>query len=490
MENEGIEKDGKQQSLISDMKEFVESMYIIKVPSYGNSFFYSLGFLLLVIFGVLALTGIIMVFMGPYWWDFSPYGVFIRSIHMWAAQAFLLILALHLLTVFSTSAYRQKKLIWVIGSFMFLLVVLQAAFGLGIRGDFISQWNDLSAADLWNGSGLGYWINPINFGALYGWHIAIVPILLIVLMGTHYMMVKKKGISKPYRSDIPYTMVYADHRKMYIRGIATVALILIFAFIFRAPYVSPVTIQNVSAAYPSIMATTLLSEFNYSSGTATYLDTIDPYANNTRQIYVTVPYEKYLELHPGSVNEETSFLSENSALQQSSIASAFAYFSGNGTINVTDNASNPLIPMISSLVLLGRSGLYDSAINTEPGSYLDTTYQLRFLSDTGLMDTYATKYGLQYQQWGMVKGTSGLWPPGVWMAAPYNFLEMTLINNDPNQDRDGVILSVMAFVLFILFPFIPFANRIPDKLGMYKLFWNKFTIPEYRKMKGEKEEQR
>ncbi len=479
-----MKESGKRDgSLISDFRDFVRSMYILKVPSYGNSFFYSLGFLLLTVFALLALTGIVMVLFGPFWWDLNPIGVFIRSIHFWAAEAFLLLLSLHLLTVFSTSAFRTKKLVWIIGSFMFLLVMLQFAFGIGIRGDFVSQWNDLSGADLWNGAGLGYWINPINFGALYGWHIAIVPITLLVLMGTHYMMVKKKGISKPYRKDIPYTMVEADHRKMYIRGIVVVLVIFLFAFLFRASYVSPITIASVAKSNYSAMAATLLSEFNASSGTATYLDTIDPYAISTRQVFVTTPYSEYLKTNPNIVNEEAVFYSEPNSVQERNIELAFGYFRNGGALNVSQNNEDPLIPLMSSLVYMARSGLYDSALNGEIGSYLDTTYQLRFLSDTGVMDQYATAYGLQYSQWGVIKGTDGWWPPGLWLAAPYNYLEMTLINADPNQDRDGFLISLSTFIVLILFPFIPFINTLPDRLKLYKLFWNRFTIPEMRRKK-------
>lgn len=478
-----MKESGRKGSLVSDFREFIKSMYIVRVPSYGNSFFYSLGFLLLTVFVLLAITGIIMVFFGPFWWDLNTIGVFIRSIHFWAAEAFLLLLSLHLLTVFSTSAFRTKKLIWIIGAFMFLLVMLQFAFGIGIRGDFISQWNDLSAADLWNGAGLGYWVNPINFGALYGWHIAIVPITLLVLMGTHYLMVKKKGISKPYRNDIPYTMVEVDHRKMYIRGIVVILVIFLFAFLFRASYVAPITIASVAKSNYSTMAETLLSEFNASSGTAKYLDTIDPYAISTRQVFVTIPYSEYLKANPNVVNEEAVFYSESNSIREKNIGLTFRYFEDGGALNVSQNNEDPLIPLMSSLVYMARSGLYDSALNGEMGSYLDTTYQLRFLSDTGVMDQYATEYVLQYSQWGVIKGTDGWWPPGLWLAAPYNYLEMTLINSDPNQDRDGFLISLSTFIVLILFPFIPFINTLPDRLKLYKLFWNRFTIPEMRRKK-------
>jgi hypothetical protein len=471
-----------RSGISADIKEFVKSVYIIKAPSYGNSFFYSLGFLLLTCFAVLVVTGIIMVFFGPFWWDTNPAGVFIRSIHLWAAQAMTVILVLHLLTIVSTSAYRKKKLIWMLGAVMFFLVLLQVAFGVVVRGDFVSQWNALSAADLWNGMYLGYWINPINWGAVYGWHIAIVPIVLLVLMGTHYLMVRSKGISKPYRNDIPYRMVEIDHRKMYMRAIMLVALILAFAFLFRAQYVAPMTIQRATVMNSSAVAVTLLNEFNYSSGTATYMDSIDPYHYSTRQVYVTVPYDKYLQITNGT-NYEAQFLEEPRSVQTIQLADAFSYFSANSTYNTTANATNPLIPMVSSLLKMARSGTYDSVINGDAGSYLDTTYQLRFLSDTGEMYALAAKDKLLPQDWGIVKGGTSWWPPGVWLGGAYNWLEVYVLGNDPNQDRDGGFIAEIALILFIAFPFIPYANELPDKLKMYKIVWNRFTIPELRRKK-------
>jgi len=467
----------------AEVNGVLESLYIRKVPSYGNSFFYSLGFLLLTTFIVLVITGIVMVLFGPIWWDTNTLGIFIRSIHMWAAQAFAIFLILHLFTVFSTSAFRsnKKKLVWVLGALMFSIVIFQEVFGLGVRGDFLTQWNTLSAADFWNGLGLGYWINPLNWGAVFGWHAVIVPLLLVFIMSLHYSLVRKHGISKPYRNDIPYRMVETDHRKMYMRGIATVAIILVFAFFFRAPFVTTVTIHGTAQAYPDLIAATLVQEFNYSSGTATYFDTIDPYNFSTRQVYVTIPYSKYLAVNSGP-NAESMFYGENNSMQKENIGAAYLYFSGNGTLNTTLNPSNPLVSMISALTTMAQSGLYGGVLTSEESSSLNETYRLRFLADTGIMRSTALQLGLRLSQYGMLKDNSGWWPPGEWWNLPYNILDNTLLKNDPNADLDGGVIAALFFLLLIAFPFIPFVNEIPDRLGLYKLFWNRFTIPDYDKL--------
>ncbi len=474
------EKDRSSQpreSLISEFRRLVQSMYIREVPSYGNTVFYSLGFLLLITLVVLVVTGIVMVIFGPFWWDATAAGVFVRSVHYWAAEAFFVLLIWHLFVVFSTSAYRSKKLVWILGSVILLLAMLEAAFGLGLRGDFVSQWNSLSGADLWNGLGLGYWVNPLNYGALYGWHIALIPILLFGLIFAHYWLVKLKGISKPYRSDIPYTMVEADHRKLYMRGGMVVAAILVFALLFRAPYLAPMTIQRVAETNSSVLAMTLVQELNHSSGTATYLDTIDPYGFDTANVFVNVPYDSYITLSR-TANEEARFYSEGRRLQSSDISAAYSYFNGGGGINTSASQRNPVIAMVSALILMARSGAYDSVLLDEQGSQFDQTYQLRLLSDTGLMDARATATGLQVDQYGMVKAGEGIWPIGTWWVAPYNLLEIAFPNGTDLQDSSA---ALAAFIVFLMLPYIPYLNELPDRLKLYKLIWNRFTIPEMRK---------
>ena len=134
--------------------------------------------------------------------------------------------------------------------------------------------------------------------------------------------------------------------------------------------------------------------------------------------------------------------------------------------------------MVSSLVIMARSGTYGSVLNSEQSSRFDQTYSLRLLSDTGLMDKQATIDNLQVDQFGMVRISTSFWPPGTWWVAPYNILEIVFPNGTDLQDGS---IALVAFIIFLLFPFIPYINKIPDKLGLYKIFWNRFTIPEMRK---------
>jgi hypothetical protein len=39
----------------------------------------------------------------------------------------------------------------------------------------------------------------------------------------------------------------------------------------------------------------------------------------------------------------------------------------------------------------------------------------------------------------------------------------------------------VVFALLVFLPYIPGLRDIPDKLKLYKIFWNRFTIPEMKK---------
>jgi hypothetical protein len=60
--------------------------------------------------------------------------------------------------------------------------------------------------------------------------------------------------------------------------------------------------------------------------------------------------------------------------------------------------------------------------------------------------------------------------PGAWWLAPIGLLDHTLLSNDDNQDRDGALMLGIFILLMAAFPFIPGLNKVPELLGLYKLF--------------------
>ncbi len=461
--------ENKRGFFRSARKFLHDNIYINKVPSYGNTIFYSFGFILMTCFLLLAVTGVLMVFFSKPWWLTSLFGIYVRSVHMWAAQAFMLFLVLHLFVTFSTSAFRKKKLPWVIGSIMLFLIAIQTELGYTLRGDFSSQWRALQGADFWNGIHLGSFFNMLDYKQVFGVHILLIPLLLLLLVGLHYGIVRHRGISKPYRKDIKFKMVEANHKTLYLRASIVVAAILVLAFFIQSPFLPAVTAQQVSQQQPSVFAQTLIAEFNHTSDTATYLDSIDPYRFDTREVYVVQPYASYLSVNPGK-NELTALDSESSAVQMKTLNEADNYFANNGSPDVSN--SNPLVSVASSLTIMAQSGLYDSQLKNDLQGD-NPTYIYRFLSDTGYLDEKAGNLGLSLENYGMIKDEkgAGILPPNSWWMAPYNLLDNTLLKNDPNADSDGGMILGLVILLLATLPWLPYVNRIPDKLRFYKIFW-------------------
>jgi ubiquinol-cytochrome c reductase cytochrome b subunit len=472
-------------SILADFRSIASFFYIKKVPSYGNSFFFTIGVYLLALFGLLAITGVIMMVFGVQWGYTSGIGNFVRSVHLWAAEAFVTLIFLHLLVNFSTSMFRRRRLVWILGSAMLFLVLLEFAFGIALPNDFVAQVNARSGADLWNGMGLGFWINPLNRNAVLGWHIAVVPLLLVILMFTHYILVKKKGISTPYRKDIPYSMVAANHKAMYRRTGYIFAIILLFALLLPAPYSPPMTMQSWAKSSPNTFALTLLSEFNYSSGTATYLDTINPYRFSTREVYVTVPYDEYINA-THQTNQLQAFLLEAPAEQSAGIAEAFEYFGDGTQSQLAQNQTGPLISVMKTLTGMAQSGIYGPVLRSESSSSSNRTYSLLLLSDSEAFDNETTENGLQVSQLGMLSiGNGALWQQYMmyWLL-PYNIMEIATSGIPWWNDLQNGTVALIAFVLLMFLPYIPYLRDIPDRFKLYKLFWNSSTVPELRSRKG------
>lgn len=441
---------------------------IHEVPAYANKFVYSLGFLSMTCFVILIATGVVMVAYGPDWWLTSGVGRYFRSVHLWATQAFVLFIILHLIIVFFTSGFKKpRRLTWVIGALMFVFVLAEAEFGYVLRGDFSSQWRGLQGADLYNGTGIGGWLNNINYQQIYGIHVVAVPVIILGLLFLHYLRIRFLGIAKPHKANIHVPTVKANHTVLFARGGVLVGLILLLSVIFPSPFLKPNTIKDVAGADPKLAAQTFMKEFDHSSDTATYLDNIDPYTYDTRAIYIEQPYNQ-LSMLLHSSNQLQKYNAEPAATQAAQLKQAQQYFDS----QYPDQAAgNPLELTIAQLVKLAAAGLYQPALNSASPSGDQTTYGLRFLADTGVLDDRAQALGITTDQYGMLREEKGHIPPGAWWLAPIGLLNHTVLAHDDNGDRDGAIILGLFLLLLTAFPYIPGLNRLPEWTRVYKLIW-------------------
>src|SRR5215467_10384379 len=190
------------------------------VPVHRYTVFYYLGGMTLFFFLVQVCTGILlMLYYRPsageafesieFLMTTVPFGWLIRSIHSWSANLMVFFAFLHLASVFFMKAYRPpRELTWITGALVFFLVL-----GFGFSG-YLLPWNQLAFFATKVGTDIagvvpivGPWIlrflrggDRVTGGTLsrfYGWHVAILPAITVVLIALHLLFVQLKGMSVP-----------------------------------------------------------------------------------------------------------------------------------------------------------------------------------------------------------------------------------------------------------------------------------------------------
>jgi ubiquinol-cytochrome c reductase cytochrome b subunit len=129
-------------------------------------------------------------------------GLLIRQTHHWAADIFIAAMAIHLMRVFFTGAFRKpRELIWLIGLLLLFTSLLEGYLGYSLVDDL------LSGMGLAIGYGVGLSLPVIGgpmtlaiFGApfpgkpefwsrMFITHVLLIPVLLAVLIGLHLTLV-------------------------------------------------------------------------------------------------------------------------------------------------------------------------------------------------------------------------------------------------------------------------------------------------------------
>jgi quinol-cytochrome oxidoreductase complex cytochrome b subunit len=177
---------------------------------------FGLGGMCVVLFLLLAGTGILLVFVyqptpeaayeSILWLQESTlFGSFVRGVHHWSANLLILLAVLHMLRVFFTGAFHPpRQFNWVLG-----LGLLAGVVAANFTG-YLLPWNQLSYWAITISTGmLGYvplfgdWLRHTVRGGgdlgqptltlFYALHTTVVPIGILALMGFHFWRVRKAG---------------------------------------------------------------------------------------------------------------------------------------------------------------------------------------------------------------------------------------------------------------------------------------------------------
>jgi len=168
-------------------------------PAYVASWIYVFGMVTIMAMVVVIITGCILALKGPQWWHVSTIGHFVNSCHLWSVELFFFAMVIHLWGKFFMAAWRGKRaMTWILGVVTFLASIVTAFTGYLSQTNFDSQWISTQAKDGINATGGGAFFNVLNFGQMLMWHIALLPIALVVLTALHVLLVRRRGVVPPF----------------------------------------------------------------------------------------------------------------------------------------------------------------------------------------------------------------------------------------------------------------------------------------------------
>jgi len=183
------------------------------------------------------------------------FGKFIRSIHHWSANFLILVAFLHFLRVFFTGAFHPpRRLNWLIGLGLFVLILLANLSGYLLPWDQLAFWAvTICTAALayipWIGGWLqaslgdGAEIDANTLHIFYSLHTALVPLLIVVCMAFHFWRVRKAGGLVIPKSPGEQLSAKQDRvatiPNLLLREAVVAALLLAFVFSLSALFAAP-----------------------------------------------------------------------------------------------------------------------------------------------------------------------------------------------------------------------------------------------------------
>jgi cytochrome b6 len=189
------------------------------VPPHVN-IFYCLGGITLTCFIVQVATGFAMTFYYrptvteafasvQYIMTEVNFGWLIRSVHRWSASMMVLNMILHVCRVYLTGGFKKpRELTWVTGVALASVTVSFGVTGYSLPWDQVGYWackivtGVPDAIPIVGSLVVGLLRGGVSVGQstltrFYSAHTFVLPVVAAVLMLTHFVMIRKQGISGP-----------------------------------------------------------------------------------------------------------------------------------------------------------------------------------------------------------------------------------------------------------------------------------------------------
>ncbi len=141
------------------------------------------------------------------------FGALMRAMHRWAAHLMVVTVFLHLCRVFYTGGYKHpREFNWVIGVALWVVTLLLSFTGYLLPWDQLAYWAVTVSTNIVGSFPLiGEKLRVILLGAaeagpealirFYTLHIAVLPVVMVILIGVHFWRIRKDGgLSSPSES--------------------------------------------------------------------------------------------------------------------------------------------------------------------------------------------------------------------------------------------------------------------------------------------------
>ncbi len=487
-------------------------------PAYVASWIYTFGVASLAALGIVIASGFALALGGSDWWHTNPVGHFFNSLHLWSVELFMAFLVIHLWGKFWMAAWRGRRtMTWITGVVAFLASIVTAFTGYLSQQNFDSQWISTSAKDAFNASGVGAFFNPMDFGQMFMWHIVLMPLALIAIIGAHILLVRARGVSHPLPQSRPAdraarraaartdaapwrgpTRRYDIVKEATVATLIVGALTMILAGLLSSPDIPAVTVQSWAQHDQLGFVNTAAAELDGSSETAAYGP---PYNNGTASVqqlgpiswqklsgitqhinagstFVLAPLSSLARTTPRLAAALSAYQSAPAATQLK-WASAYDKATEGTTTRLPFNggdlslpAAGPVPVMMSYELAMAKSGALDTDLLAQRQFYgTDYTKPLLFLEDGAYFGDLAAAQHLQGSQWGVMNET-GNYPgqPWLWLFQMWYHMQPGWGNSD-NIDLIAIFMTGLATLLLLFVPFIPGLRDIPRWIPVHRLVW-------------------
>lgn len=256
-----------------------------RVPAHANTFWHTLGGVTFVGLLALTVTGIWLAqYYSPmpenaresvlYIQNVAPLGDIVRGVHVWAAYLVVIAAALHAARVFVTSSYKApREANWLVGLGLLALTLFGGVFsGTILRWDqeaYEAMVHNMELTGMLGSIG-GFFSDSFTnstamLSRLYGVHVSLVPLVLVLFLIAHLFLIKHHGLSPtPAQADageapggrLPpeaQTARYPNHiRLMFGYGVALIALAGMLGVVLPQP-IGPTPDPTIEVTKPPFL---------------------------------------------------------------------------------------------------------------------------------------------------------------------------------------------------------------------------------------------